>query len=208
LAGVALAILPGCLVPPMSNVQTARLVDRGAARLAPFYSHVEERGSDTIDGDAEVLGGLVGVRIDEEAELQFRFERTQLPDDAESQNFLAVGPKFRLAGSDNAAILIPVGLYLDSGPKALDTVQIMPGMILSRPFGRYVEPIVSGRLVFPFKSDIDKFGIVTAGASLSTSPERWAVIPEVGVAWNLSDDSAMARLVNAGVAVTFFPRSE
>jgi hypothetical protein len=188
----------------MASMQTARLVDRGTGRLAPYYLHVQNDRSDDGELEAEVYGGLIGFRMDDAVEMQLRYDGTHFWGDVEGdQNFIALGPKFGL--TENAAILIPVGLYVDSGVESFETVHILPGIILSHPFGRYVEPIVSGRLVLPFKDNLDTFGTLSAGISLSPWPTAFAVIPEVGMAWNLSDDT-VDELLSVGAGVSFFPK--
>lgn len=197
----------------MAGVQTARLVDKGNARLTPYYAAISERDDDALDTDVRTsideYGVLIGVRVSDDAEFQFRYDHIEYSDNggnSGAQNFVALGPKFAVA-ENRLALLTPIGAYVDADLRvsSWDAVRFLPGLVYSYPLGLYVEPIASGRFILAFDDGLSRSAVLNLGVSLSAKSAAWAVIPEIGYAWRLGGVDADP-LFSAGVGLALFPR--
>jgi len=207
---VAALAVSGCF-PPMACVQTARLVDKGSARLTPYYAAIRDRDDDALDTDVRTkideYGALIGVRISDEAELQLRYDHFEFSDDlgnSGAENFVAFGPKFAVV-ENRLALLTSFGAYVDADLAIpnWNAVRFVPGLVYSYPLGRHVEPIASGRIVVAFDDEFSRSAVVNLGVSLSAKSSVWAVIPEVGYAWRLGGVNADP-LFSASVGLSLF----
>ncbi len=193
----------GCFVPPTANMQSARTMDPEQFRLTPYWSPVEERYEGDSERIASDYGALLGTGVGPNTELQLRYDRIDLADDGDGYNFTSFGPKIG-AVEDVLAFTIPVGLYWGGGIEFFETIQVHPGAVLTAPVNQYLEINTAGKLIFPLNADLYKWGVVNLGLSLSTDVSRWAILPEVGFAWNLSESDASS-IFTYGIAIAFYP---
>jgi hypothetical protein len=197
----------GCVVPPTANMQSARTMEPRQFRLNPYYSRIEEKCEGAWDWkrerNATGYGALLGIGLSPNTEFQLRYERIELEADEDGYSFTSFGPKIS-AVEDILAFAIPVGLYWGGAYPAFDTIQLHPGAIATLPVNRYLEINAAGKLICPLNSVLYKWGVVNLGLSVSTDVTRWAILPEVGFAWNLSEDNS-GSVFTYGIAVAFYP---
>lgn len=198
-----LICMSGCFIPPSATMQSARTMEPRQVRVAPYAASINEK----YEGEREEIGGdygaLLGIGTGSNAEIQLRYDRFQ-DTDGDGYNFTSFGPKFSVV-KDRCAILLPVGVYWGQDISIFETVQIDPAVIGSVPVGKFAEINAAGKFVFPLNSDLWKWGVVNFGVSLSSDTSQWAVIPEIGFAWNLSEDDASS-LFTYGIAFAYYPR--
>jgi len=177
-------------------------MDKNKVRLTPYWSAITETGSSS-EKIADEYGILAGVGVANQVEIQLRYDRIQLTGDGEDgYNFTSLGPKFSLA-NQRFAFLMPVGMYYGTDIDAGETFQIHPGVIGTIPFQQVAEVSLAGRLIFAPSGSVDEWAVLNLNVGLSNDTSRWALIPEVGVSWNLSQDD-QDPLVNYGLALAFY----
>lgn len=208
--GIAMAIVlfagaclwTGCFVPPSANLQSARTMEREKVRLTPYWNAITETGPDS-EKLADEFGILAGVGMGHGTELQVRYDRIQLAGTgADGYNFTSLGPKFSFA-NQHLAFLIPVGIYYGSGISAGETFQLHPGLIGTMPLEEFAEFSLATRLFLAPSNSVDEWFVLNFNVGFSNDTSRWAIIPEVGVSWNLSQDN-QDPLINYGVALAYY----
>ncbi|MEJ2721832.1 MAG: hypothetical protein P8181_11940 [bacterium] len=209
--GVAALGLVGCVVPPTASMQSARCMDEKQHRIVPYMTAVEREsgvsgGQVTHERIANDYGLLVGIGTKYDSELQIRFDRIQFVDDNDGYNFTSIGPKFGIV-EDVFAVVIPFGLYWNGAGVFFDTIQLHPGMIVSLPVDKHLEISTAGKVIVPLSDAASRWYVLNLGLALSSDVDRWAVLPELGVAWG-SGGGAGATLFTYGVSLAFYPRSD
>jgi hypothetical protein len=189
----------------MANMQSARTVERGEYRIAAYATGAEQSYHGRREPVANEYGGLFGFHAGARSELQIRFHRIQFTEDDDGYNFTSIGPKIG-AVEDILAVALPIGFYWGADIDALQTFQVHPGLQLTAPLNKYLEVNTAGKFILPLNTDMQKWGVVNIGLGLSSDTSRWALLPEVGFAWNLSESDA-ASLFSYGVALAFYPQS-
>lgn len=196
-AALAIAMCCSACMPPMANLQSARTLGPDESRIAGYAGTIkEERESGSVT-TAKAMGFLIGVGGDW-SELQFRMDRLQPPDTESSTTFLSLATKFRLV-DDVLALHFPVGFYWGS----VNSLQLQPGAIATLPVSRYLQVNTAARVTVPLQTELDSWVVTNLGLGLSTNVERWAIMPEMGYAMNISRGSGNP-LYTFGVGVTFY----
>jgi len=212
---VALALfatcLNGCLVPPMANVQSARCMDKKQKRIVPYATTVAQTPGVAIDVSARDhvandFGVLLGFGAGRDSEFQIRFDRIHYTNSRSGYNYTSMGPKFGVV-EDVFSILVPVGMYWEGAAFAFESLQFEPGAILTLPVNTHLEINTAGKLILPLNVGAPTWYIANLGVSISTDVDRWALLPEIGVAW-ANDENADGLLMTYGLAIAFYPRSD
>jgi len=199
---ICVGMWSGCFVPPTAIMQSARVPEKGEMRITPYYSSVKESGAGGSEDLVDQFGFLFGISAGN-TEWQLRYERTQFSGENDGYNFTSIGPK--IAWFDNRfAFMIPAGLYWAEGVGG-DTFQIQPGFIGTVPIDRYVELSAAARYILAPSTDVDDWAILNFNAGLSSDVTRWAVIPEIGISWDVSTPD-LDPLVNFSIALAVYTK--
>jgi len=191
----------GCFVPPTATLQSARTAERGKVRITPYYESVNQTGE---DGEklANEFGALVGVGVGDHAEIQVRYDRIQLSGEDDGYNFTSLGPKIS-AANNRVAFVLPMGMYYGEDISSSETFQLHPGVIATLPIEEVAEVSAAARFQFAPNEGVDDWFVVSWGLGISNDVSRWAIMPELGIAWNLSQDD-QDPLFNYGMAMVFY----
>jgi len=195
---LALGLFGGC-VPPMANMQSARVAEKGETRFTPYAAAIknsEEAGSEKTAN----YGALVGFGAGSRTEIQLRYDRFNFPD-SDGINYLSIGPKM---GNDSGtfAFLLPFGVYWGRFPlDGLATIQMEPGFVGTVPISRHLEVIAATKVIFSGTAG-PTWVVANFGLGFSSDVDRWALIPEVGIAHGLRGMDVT--MVSVGIAVETF----
>lgn len=176
-------LLAGCMPPPFSELQTARLLQPGQTEVTAHASRVsahEEGASDDAQGE---FGLQIGYGVSERVNLRGRYVLLNPSADADAVNVVGFGPKIGIV-RDYAAVFLPVGFAFGGGVDAGDTFQFHPTLLLTLPASPHVEIYGSGKALIPLSNGGDVLGAVNVGLGLSTDLSRWALRPEFGILFN------------------------
>jgi hypothetical protein len=201
---ILVLIISGCY-PPAANVQDARMVGKGGARLTGYWYGVENTG-DEGGKVANVYGGLLGIGSSDRTEVQFRLDHFDFVEDDDGDagySFVSVGPKFGFSG-DRLALLVPLGMYVGQD-MAFESIQIHPTLLATQPVGRSFEVNAGAKFMFPFNQDYYTWLSLNAGVGLSSNLDRWVLLPEVSYSICL-DESEIDPVWTYGVALVILAR--
>jgi hypothetical protein len=188
-APILAAALPAC-APVFSDLQSAKLVDKGRVELTPSASRVgfsndDDDESGHVQND---FGVQVGVGLHEAVELRGRYEHVKVAGDGPSFEVVGFGPKIRLV-RDRLALYVPVGRAF-GGPDDSDLVNsdlsetwaVHPTLLFTVPAHRTVEVNASAKYLVPLKGKGgDNLVAFNLGLGLGPNLERWAIRPEAGI---------------------------
>ncbi len=198
---ILVLIVSGCY-PPAANVQDARMVGKGGARLTGYWYGLENTGDNT-DKVANVYGGLIGIGSSDRTEVQFRLDHFDFVDDDDGYEFVSIGPKFGLS-HDRLALVTPLGVYVGDG-MSFETLQIHPTLLATAPVARFFELNGAVKLMFPFDQDYYTWLNLGIGVGLSSDIDRWVLLPELGYTLCL-DESAIDPVFTYGISLVILTR--
>ncbi|HET9315795.1 MAG TPA: hypothetical protein VFQ51_09400 [Vicinamibacteria bacterium] len=198
------SVMASC-APVFSDLQSARLLDRGRVELTPSASHV--RTSCDADDDCGHLqdnfGVQVGVGVHEAVELRARYEHVKVVEDGPSFEVVGIGPKLRLV-EDHLALYVPIGRAF-GGPEDAelgDSWQVHPTLLATAPLHRNVEVNASAKYLIPLNDGGDNLVAFNLGLGLGQL-DKWAIRPEMGVMFDPGEDG---RFYHFSLGVSFRPR--
>lgn len=177
------SMLPAC-APVFSDLQSARLLDKGRVELTPSGSYVGFSNDDDDDSGhiQNHVGGQLAVGVHEAVELRARYEHVMLVEDGPSFEVVGFGPKVRLV-EDRLALYVPVGRGFGGGEDAdlSDSWQVHPTLLFTVPAHRNVEVNASAKYLIPLSGDGgDDTLALNLGLGLGHL-DRWAIRPEAGI---------------------------
>ena len=180
------ATTSGC-APVFSDLQSARLLDKGRVEVTPSASTVGFSNDDDEESGhlQDNVGVQVAVGLHEAVELRARYEHVMLAEDGPSVDVVGIGPKVRLV-DDRLALYVPVGRGFGGGEDAdlSDSWQVHPTVLFTVPAHRNVEVNASAKYLIPLSGDGgDDTLAFNLGLGLGQL-DRWAVRPEAGVLVN------------------------
>ncbi len=167
----------GCVIPPFSDIQSAKLVGPGHFEVTPHYSSV----SSFFDGESEKeqdhFGLQMGFGVSSFMDFRARYEYISINE--ESVNVFGFGPKFSLV-KDWVAIYVPIGFAFGEDIDTAETWQVHPTLLLSLPVSPYFELNPSVKALIYFQQDSETLLAFNLGAGISSNLEQWAIRPEIG----------------------------
>jgi len=181
----------------MTNMQSARTLEKGESRLTPYFVQIqnETNASDPV----YQVGGMLGAGVNDRLEWQFRVDHfTAFKPEDDGYTFISTGPKIAVV-EDRVAVVFPVGMYSTS----IETAQIQPGIIVTPFSSRYVEFTAAARYIFAFHQDLSKWTVFNVGLGLSSDLNKWAIMPEIGIAKDMTN-SEQKLLLSYGAALVFY----
>jgi hypothetical protein len=173
--------------PVFSDLQSARLLDKGRVELTPSASYV---GFSNDDDDAsghvqDGYGVQLGVGLHDAVELRARYEHIDGAGEVPGVEVVGFGPKVRLL-RDHLALYVPVGRAFGGGEDAdlSESWQVHPTLIGTAPVHRNVEVNASAKYLIPLSGDGgDDTLAFNLGLGLGQL-DRWAIRPEAGILVN------------------------
>jgi hypothetical protein len=201
---VLVLIISGCY-PPAANMQDARMIGKGGARLTGYWYGLEDAGVD-VEKVANVYGGLLGIGSSDRTEVQFRldhFDFVNDDDDDSGYSFVSVGPKIGFS-ENRLAFLVPLGMYVGED-MAFESVQIHPTLLATQPVRGGFEVNGAAKLVLPFDQDYFTWMCLGAGVGLSSNLDRWVLMPELSYSICL-DEGEVHPVWTYGVALVILTR--
>jgi hypothetical protein len=179
---LSVAFLPSCIVPPFSDLQSAKLVGKGRAEVTPSYSSVSY-AEDGESGHVQNHYGIqAGYGVAGFMDFRLRYERIQLvTEGSESSglNVLGFGPKFSLV-KNWLAIFLPVGFAFGEDIQASETWQFHPTVLFTVPFNKNIELNTSAKALVPLQGGQNTLVAFNLGFGISSDLDKWAIRPEIG----------------------------
>lgn len=201
-APILAAMLPAC-APVFSELQSAKLVDKGRVELTPSASYVGFSADDDDDSGhvQDHYGIQLGVGLHEAVELRGRYEHIT----GAGVEVVGLGPKVRLV-EDRVALYVPVGRAFGGGEDADlgDSWAVHPTLLFTVPAHRSVEVNASAKYLVPLNENGgDNLLAFNLGLGLGPDLERWAIRPEVGILLNPGESGHFYHL---SLGLSFRPR--
>lgn len=176
--------------PFICDMQSASLAGKHKVEITPGISSIQfaEETKGNLERPKESTGQMAGMQIayglTDKLDIRLRFEHLQYRN--ESVTLFSVGPKFMLM-KDRIALFTPIwflgGTPVSTQPTLLFSIPIVKNKI---EFNPSVKNIIS----------LGGYGPTTgilvawkAGFAISTDLSKWAIRPEYGVAYNISEKS-------------------
>jgi hypothetical protein len=175
-----------CLVPPFSDLQSAKLAGKGRVELTPHGSLILSSSEGEIDHIQDNLGLQVAAGITSFMDLRLRYEYLCHPDSGDkydssySGHVFGFGPKFSLV-KDRLAVFLPVGFAFGEDIEVEDTWEFYPTVLLTSPISNAFEINTSAKALIPFRKEQNTLYAVNLGFGISQDLRRWALRPEVGI---------------------------
>jgi hypothetical protein len=195
------ALLPVACAPVFSDLQSARLLPKGAVEVTPQGTATWFSDPDESEHVQNHVGAQVAVGLSDRVELRSRYERILVGDDGGGANLVALGPKIGLV-RDRLALHLPVGLAFagDSESVAWAT---QPALIATFPLSETVELNPSVKYTIPI-NDADGFRGLALNLGLGLGPRdgTFAFRPEAGVMFAPDD----VKYYQASFGLSFRPR--
>lgn len=192
--------------PVFSDLQSAKLVDKGRVELTPGASYVKT-SCDPDDDCGHIqdhFGAQLGVGLHEAVELRARYEHVMVVEDGPSVEVVGIGPKLRLV-EDHLALYVPIGRAFGGGEDADlgDSWQVHPTLLGTAPVHRNVEVNASAKYLIPLNDDGgDNLVAFNLGLGLGQL-DTWVIRPEVGVMFDPGDEG---RFYHFSLGVSFRPK--
>ena len=197
--GLAFLLIPAC-APVFSEMQSAKLVDKGQVEATGLYSNLVI----SDDGESEHTQNHIGLRvtygINDKINLRGGYENV-FEDGEVIANVFGVGPKVSIV-KDRIAAYVPVGMAFGSNISTSDTWQVQPTALFTVPVTQNIEFNPSAKWLILFTEEFDNLVAVNFGAGVSTDLNRWAVRPEIGL---LYDPGEGGHFTHYSIGVSFFP---
>ncbi|MDA0194498.1 MAG: hypothetical protein O2951_05535 [Bacteroidetes bacterium] len=118
--------------PVFSEMQSARMLDKGQMEATGLYSNVAFGD----DGETDHIQNEIGLRVNYgfSSKLNMRFAYENIFEDGQSAHVLGIGPKSPII-DDRIAAYIPIGTAFGSGVSTSDSWQIHPTLLFTIPLG-------------------------------------------------------------------------
>lgn len=193
LLGPLLALAAPACAPVFSDLQSAKLVDKGHVEVTPSYSRVGLSVPDEDEGHIQdEFGVQMGVGVSDAVELRGRFAHVQVANDGPSVEVVGVGPKVRLV-KDRLAFYVPIGrAFGDEGEGADfgETWQVHPTLLFTLPANRNFEVNASAKYLIPLNGGEESENLLAfnLGFGVGADVDKFAVRPEFGVLFNPGED--------------------
>lgn len=188
---LALALGASACAPVFSDLQSAKLVDKGRVEVTPSFSHVGLSVPDEDEGHVQdEFGVQLGVGLADAVELRGRFAHVQVADDGPSVEVVGVGPKVRLV-KDRLALYVPIGRAFADIEDAdySESWQVHPTLLFTQPVNQNLEVNASAKYLIPLNSgDSENLVAFNLGLGLGRDVHKFAVRPEVGFLFNPGEE--------------------
>ena len=189
--------------PVFSEMQSARLVQKGGVEASGIYSNV----GFAEDGEADHIQNHIGVRFaygfSDEVNVRFGYENV-FESGEDGAHIVGIGPKFQIL-PDRIAAYLPIGTAFGSNISTSDSWQIQPTALFTIPITSNIEFNPSAKWLIPLSSDQENQVALNFGAGLSTDINRWAIRPEIGLLYN---PGSGGHYTHYSVGFTFYPLFE
>jgi len=182
-----------CLVPPFSELQSAKLAGRGRVELTPHGSMIVSSHEGETDHVQNNFGAQAALGVANFMDLRLRYEYLHHPDsggdyeDGFSGHVLGFGPKFSLV-KDRLAVSLPVGFAFGEGLDIEETWQFHPTVLITFPVSNGFEINTSAKALIPLRGEQNTLYAANLGLGFSPDLRRWAVRPEVGILFDTDGD--------------------
>jgi hypothetical protein len=196
LAVLMLGIMLGasaCLVPPFSDLQSAKLVGKGRVELTPHYSSITASGEDGSDHIQDNFGIQAGFGVTKLMDFRMRFEFLRHSDSGEKydESFLGYvfgfGPKFILI-KDWLALFLPIGFAYGEDIKVSETWEFHPTVLFTIPVSQAFEINTSAKSLIPYRKKQNTFYALNLGLGIGRDLRQWAFRPEIGILFDPEGD--------------------
>jgi hypothetical protein len=191
LALLALALGASACAPVFSELQSAKLLDKGRVEVTPSFSHVGLSVPDEDEGHVQdELGVQLGVGLADAVELRGRFAHVEVDGDGPSVEVFGVGPKVRLV-KDRLALYVPIGRAFADVEDADfgESWQVHPTLLFTGPVNRHLEVNASAKYLIPLNSgESDNLVAFNLGLGLGRDVNTLALRPEVGLLLNPGEE--------------------
>lgn len=176
----------GC-APSFSELQSAKLVDKGHFEAAANYSSVSFHNEGESEKAQDHFGIQIAYGLMDKVNLRFRYERIEVDPVEVSANVFGFGPKLRIV-EDVFALYLPVGFATGEDIETSESWQFHPTIILTYPYREYFELNTSAKYIIQFCDDCDQLVGLNVGLGLSHDLRIYAIRPELGFLINPGED--------------------
>lgn len=185
MAGMVLG-MTACLVPPFSDLQSAKMAGKGRVELTPHGSVILSSSEGQTDHIQDNLGLQTAVGVTNFLDLRARYEYLYHPssDDRYDRSFsahvISLGPKLSLV-RDRLAVFLPVGTAFGPDIESGDSWQFHPTLLATFPVSNAFEVNSSAKALIPLRGGQNTTYAVNLGLGISQDLRRWALRPEAGI---------------------------
>ena len=200
---LVLSTMVSACAPVFSDLQSAKLVGKGAVEVTPGFSSVSFADGDS--GHVQDHAGLqLATGVHDKVDLRVRYEHVWV-DGGGGVNVLGFGPKVQLF-RNYAALYVPVGFAFGSDIDSGKTWAVHPTLLITGQIHPNVELNWSGKYLVPFSEDAgDDLLAFNLGLGLGPADSRWAIRPEFG--W-LIDPGEDGHFTQFSIGVSWRTRSK
>lgn len=205
---VAAAGTPACLVPPFSDLQSAKLAGKGRVELTPHGSLILSSSDGETDHVQNNLGLQAAAGVASFLDFRLRYEYLHHPDSGDrydsgfSAHVFGFGPKFSLV-KDRLAVFLPVGFAFGENLEVADTWEFHPTALLTFPVSNGFEVNGSVKALIPFRREQNTLYAANLGLGISPDLRRWAIRPEVGILFDTEGNGGYYLHVSLGLTCAF-----
>ena len=200
--GCSCLLHQGC-APVFSEMQSARLVQKGGVEATGLYSNV----AFAEDGENEHVQNHIGLRVNygisDNVNLRVGYENI-FESGAESAHIIGLGPKISIV-QDRIAAFIPIGGAFGQDISTSESWQIHPTALFTLPITEQIEFNPSAKWLIPFDRDQENLVALNFGAGVSTDLNRWVLRPEIGLLYNPGNGG---HFTHYSIGFSFYPLFE
>lgn len=197
-----------CLVPPFSDLQSAKMAGKGRVELTPHGSLVLSSSEGETDHIQDNLGLQAAAGMTSFLDLRIRYEYLYHPDSGDtydssfSGHVLGFGPKFSLV-KDRLAVFLPVGFAFGEDIEVKETWEFHPTVLATFPVSNAFEVNTSAKALIPFRKEQNTLYAVNLGLGISRNLRLWAVRPEVGILFDTEGEGGYYLHFSLGFTYAF-----
>ena len=186
--------------PVFSEMQSAKLVEKGGVEATGLYSNVAL----SDDGETNHTQNQVGLRVSyglsDNLNLRGGYENV-FEDGEVVAHVFGIGPKIPII-RDRIAFYVPLGMAFGNNISTSDTWQVQPTALFTVPIMENIEFNPSAKYLWQFADDQDNLVAFNFGAGLSTDLRKWVARPEIGLLYNPGESG---HFTHYSIGFTFFP---
>jgi len=179
---VFLLTLVSSCAPVLSDLQSARHLEKGQLEVTPSLSYMNWSSNDEINQFH--LGSQGGYGITDRLEVRLRYEYISAKLDffgdgtleRTSAHAIGFGTKYSII-RDRLSVYLPIGFGLGDDIVTSDTWQMQPTLLFTHRFNQKIEITPSFKYVNTFSNTQD-FIALNVGLGLSTNLDKWVIRPE------------------------------
>ncbi len=182
-----------CLVPPFSELQSAKMAGQGRVELTPHGSLILSSQEGETNHVQDNLGVQAALGITNFMDLRLRYEYLYHPDSGGrydssfSGHVLGFGPKFSLV-KNRLALFLPVGFAFGEDIEVAETWEFHPTALVTFPVSNAFEINGSAKVLIPFRKEQNTLYAINIGLGIGQDLRRWAVRPEVGILFDPEEE--------------------